>query len=211
MLVLGIETSCDETGLAVYDAGRGLLAHALHSQVAMHGVYGGVVPELASRDHVRRVVPLAQRTLERAGVNVSDLDGIAYTRGPGLAGALLVGASVASALAYALAKPHAYFEEMRAGFQCSRDRLVGALKGEGFITLPAHGAYFVSIDLAASGIDMSDEAFARHAIEHGVATIPFSAFYAAPGAPPLVRLCFAKRDETLDRGAEALARAKRAA
>jgi N6-L-threonylcarbamoyladenine synthase len=105
MLVLGIETSCDETGLAVYDSGRGLLAHALHSQVAMHGVYGGVVPELASRDHVRRVIPLAERTLEQAGVGVRDLDGIAYTRGPGLAGALLVGASVASALGYALGKP----------------------------------------------------------------------------------------------------------
>ena len=105
MLALGIETSCDETGLAVYDTRRGLLAHALHSQVAMHTVYGGVVPELASRDHVRRVVPLAQRVLADAGVALSELDGIAYTRGPGLAGALLVGASIASALGYALGKP----------------------------------------------------------------------------------------------------------
>jgi N6-L-threonylcarbamoyladenine synthase len=104
VIVLGIETSCDETGLAVYDSGRGLLAHALHSQVAMHGVYGGVVPELASRDHVRRVVPLAQRVLADAGVALAELDGIAYTQGPGLAGALLVGASVASALGYALGK-----------------------------------------------------------------------------------------------------------
>ena len=105
MLVLGIETSCDETGLAVYDTGRGLIAHALHSQVAMHGIYGGVVPELASRDHVRRVVPLAQRVLADARATLADLDGIAYTQGPGLAGALLVGASVASALSYALGKP----------------------------------------------------------------------------------------------------------
>jgi N6-L-threonylcarbamoyladenine synthase len=105
MLVLGIETSCDETGLALYDASRGLLAHALHSQVAMHGIYGGVVPELASRDHVRRVLPLAQQVLAEAGVALPDLDGIAYTQGPGLAGALLVGASVASALGYALGKP----------------------------------------------------------------------------------------------------------
>ncbi len=105
MLVLGIETSCDETGLALYDSERGLLAHALHSQVAMHGVYGGVVPELASRDHVRRVLPLAQSVLTEAGVALADLDGIAYTQGPGLAGALLVGASVASALGYALRKP----------------------------------------------------------------------------------------------------------
>jgi N6-L-threonylcarbamoyladenine synthase len=105
MLVLGIETSCDETGLAVYDTGRGLIAHALHSQVAMHGIYGGVVPELASRDHVRRVVPLAQRVLADARAALADLDGIAYTQGPGLAGGLLVGASVASALSYALRKP----------------------------------------------------------------------------------------------------------
>ncbi len=105
MLVLGIETSCDETGLAVYDERRGLLAHALHSQVAMHTIYGGVVPELASRDHVRRVLPLVRRVLGEAGVDLADVDGIAYTRGPGLAGALLVGASVASALGYALAKP----------------------------------------------------------------------------------------------------------
>jgi aspartate/methionine/tyrosine aminotransferase len=114
------------------------------------------------------------------------------------------------AVAYALTKPHSYFEDMRAGLQRSRDRLVSALAGEGFVTLPARGAYFVSIDLPASGIGMSDEAFARHAIEHGVATIPFSAFYASPGAPALVRLCFAKKDETLDRGAEALAKARRA-
>jgi N6-L-threonylcarbamoyladenine synthase len=105
VLVLGIETSCDETGLALYDSDLGLLGHALHSQVAMHGIYGGVVPELASRDHVRRVVPLAQQVLAESGVALSELDGIAYTQGPGLAGALLVGASVASALGYALGKP----------------------------------------------------------------------------------------------------------
>lgn len=111
---------------------------------------------------------------------------------------------------YGLGKPASYFTEMRAAFQRSRDRLKSALEGEGFVTLPARGAYFLSIDLAASGIAMSDEAFARHAVEHGVATIPFSAFYANPGAPAIVRLCFAKRDDTLDRGAEALALAKRA-
>ena len=105
MLVIGIETSCDETGLAVYDTARGLLAHTLHSQVAMHTIYGGVVPELASRDHVRRVLPLAQRILAEAGLALDDVDGIAYTRGPGLAGALLVGASVANALGFALDKP----------------------------------------------------------------------------------------------------------
>ena len=114
------------------------------------------------------------------------------------------------AVTYALGKPRSYFATMRADFQRSRDRLDKALKGEGFVTLPAKGAYFLSIDLAASGITMSDEAFAKHAIEHGVATIPFSAFYATPNPPPLLRLCFAKKDDTLDRGAEALIRARRA-
>jgi aspartate/methionine/tyrosine aminotransferase len=115
------------------------------------------------------------------------------------------------AVTYALGKPRVYFGEMCAAFQRSRDRLASALQGEGFVTLPVRGAYFLSIDLAASGIGMGDDQFARHAIDHGVATIPISAFYAAPGAPPLVRLCFAKRDATLDCGAEALIRAKRSA
>src|SRR5947208_12965983 len=105
MRVLGFETSCDETGVAVYDTERGLVAHALHSQVAMHAAYGGVVPELGSRDHVQRVVPLTERTLAEAGLTLADLDSIAYTQGPGLAGALLVGAGVATALGYALGKP----------------------------------------------------------------------------------------------------------
>jgi N6-L-threonylcarbamoyladenine synthase len=103
--VLGIETSCDETGLAVYDTAQGLLAHDLHTQVAMHEAYGGVVPELASRDHIRRVVPLIERVLAAARCQLTDLDGIAYTQGPGLAGALLVGASVANGLGFALDKP----------------------------------------------------------------------------------------------------------
>ncbi|HXL83955.1 MAG TPA: tRNA (adenosine(37)-N6)-threonylcarbamoyltransferase complex transferase subunit TsaD, partial [Casimicrobiaceae bacterium] len=105
MLVLGIETSCDETGVALYDSAQGLLGHALHSQMAMHQAYGGVVPELASRDHIRRVVPLAENVLLETGKVLADLDGIAYTQGPGLAGALLVGASVATALGFALGKP----------------------------------------------------------------------------------------------------------
>jgi N6-L-threonylcarbamoyladenine synthase len=105
MLVLGIESSCDETGLALYDTERGLLAHALHSQIAMHREYGGVVPELASRDHIRRALPLLEQVLERAGTDRSDIDAIAFTQGPGLAGALLVGASIANALAMAWDKP----------------------------------------------------------------------------------------------------------
>src|SRR5690348_18411680 len=105
MRVLGIETSCDETGVALYDTERGLLAEALHSQVDLHAAYGGVVPELASRDHVRRVLPLLKDVLARADVNVADVDAIAYTQGPGLAGALLVGAGVAVGLGFALGKP----------------------------------------------------------------------------------------------------------
>ena len=105
MLVLGIETSCDETGIALYDSERGLLSHALHTQVAMHTDYGGVVPELASRDHIRRVLPLTERVLREANCRLRDLDAIAYTQGPGLAGALMVGASVAASLAYSLNIP----------------------------------------------------------------------------------------------------------
>lgn len=105
MLVLGIETSCDETGVALCDHARGLLAHAVHSQVALHDAYGGVVPELASRDHIRRLLPLTRKVLADAGRRVADLDAIAYTAGPGLAGALLVGASFAESLAFALGIP----------------------------------------------------------------------------------------------------------
>jgi N6-L-threonylcarbamoyladenine synthase len=105
MLVLGIETSCDETGIGLYDSERGLLAHDVHTQAALHAQYGGVVPELASRDHIRRILPLVRIVVARAGTNLADIDAIAYTQGPGLAGALLVGASIATALAYALGVP----------------------------------------------------------------------------------------------------------
>ena len=105
MLILGIESSCDETGIALYDSAAGLLSHALHSQVAMHAEYGGVVPELASRDHIRRVVPLLREALAGACKGLDDVDAIAYTRGPGLSGALLVGCAFAEALAVALDKP----------------------------------------------------------------------------------------------------------
>jgi len=105
LITLGIESSCDETGIALYQMGRGLRAHALYTQVAMHNEYGGVVPELASRDHVRRVVPLVRQVMREAGVSLDQIDAIAYTQGPGLGGALLVGASIANALAYALDIP----------------------------------------------------------------------------------------------------------
>jgi N6-L-threonylcarbamoyladenine synthase len=105
MKVLGVETSCDETGAAIYDSKQGLLAHTLYSQVEMHAEYGGVVPELASRDHVRKTIPLIDLVLKESGLSRHDLDGIAYTAGPGLAGALMVGASIAQSLAYALNVP----------------------------------------------------------------------------------------------------------
>ncbi|MBS7326367.1 MAG: tRNA (adenosine(37)-N6)-threonylcarbamoyltransferase complex transferase subunit TsaD [Thiopseudomonas sp.] len=105
MLVLGLETSCDETGVALYDSAQGLLADALFSQIDLHRVYGGVVPELASRDHVKRVLPLIRQVLDEAGRTLQNVDGIAYTSGPGLVGALLVGASCARAMAFALDIP----------------------------------------------------------------------------------------------------------
>jgi len=105
MIILGIESSCDETGVALYDTRAGLLGHSVHSQVALHAEYGGVVPELASRDHIRRLLPMVSSLLAEHSHRIDDVGGIAYTQGPGLAGALLVGASVATALGYALSIP----------------------------------------------------------------------------------------------------------
>ncbi|MDD6206126.1 tRNA (adenosine(37)-N6)-threonylcarbamoyltransferase complex transferase subunit TsaD [Succinivibrio sp.] len=105
MRILGIESSCDETGVAIYDDEKGLIAHALHTQIPMHAQYGGVVPELASRDHIKRIVPLVRLVLEKADMKLSDLSAIAYTAGPGLIGALLAGAMEAGALAYGLGIP----------------------------------------------------------------------------------------------------------
>ena len=101
MRILGIETSCDETGVAIYDEEKGLIANQLHTQIALHADYGGVVPELASRDHIRKLAPLLQAALQEAHLAAKDIDGIAYTSGPGLVGALLVGSTVARSLAYA--------------------------------------------------------------------------------------------------------------
>jgi len=105
MRVLGIESSCDETAVALFDTERGLLAHALHSQIALHAEYGGVVPELASRDHVRKTLPLLRAALDQAGLEPQAIDGVAYTAGPGLVGALLVGASIGRSLAFAWEVP----------------------------------------------------------------------------------------------------------
>lgn len=105
MKILGIETSCDETGVAIYDDKQGLIANQLYSQIKLHADYGGVVPELASRDHIRKTVPLIQAALKQANLTASDIDGVAYTAGPGLIGALMVGASVGRSLAYAWGVP----------------------------------------------------------------------------------------------------------
>ena len=102
MLILGIESSCDETGVALYDTDKGLIADALHTQIEMHRLYGGVVPELASRDHIRRIIPLLNEVMKKAGKTPQDLDAVAVTEGPGLAGALLVGNSVAYGIGLAL-------------------------------------------------------------------------------------------------------------
>jgi N6-L-threonylcarbamoyladenine synthase len=105
MRVLGIETSCDETAIAIFDSEKGLLSHVLYSQIPLHADYGGVVPELASRDHVKKTLPLIKQALQQANVTAADIDGVAYTAGPGLAGALLVGATIGRSLAYAWQKP----------------------------------------------------------------------------------------------------------
>ena len=105
MLVLGIESSCDETGIAIYDSKKGLLGHTLHSQIELHSFYGGVVPELAARDHIKYIIPLIDKLLEKNAISIDSIDSIAYTAGPGLSGALLVGSSLAEALAYSLNIP----------------------------------------------------------------------------------------------------------
>ncbi|WP_413111185.1 tRNA (adenosine(37)-N6)-threonylcarbamoyltransferase complex transferase subunit TsaD [Thaumasiovibrio sp. DFM-14] len=105
MRILGIETSCDETGIAIYDDKKGLLAHQLYSQVKLHADYGGVVPELASRDHVKKTIPLIKAALQQAGLTKEDIDGVAFTAGPGLVGALLVGATIGRSIAYAWGVP----------------------------------------------------------------------------------------------------------
>ncbi len=114
MLVLGIETSCDETGVALYHGERGLLGHTLYTQATLHGPYGGVVPELASRDHIRRVLPLTRELMAQCGCSLDELSAIAYTQGPGLAGALLVGTAIGHGLAYALGLPALAVHHMEA-------------------------------------------------------------------------------------------------
>ena len=149
MRVLGIETSCDETGVAVYDSIRGLLAHALHSQVALHADYGGVVPELASRDHVRRLLPLIQTVLEQSGSTRENIDGVAYTAGPGLLGALLVGGCTARAIAFGWGVPAVGVHHMEGHL------LAPLLEPEGpqfpFVALLVSGGHTQLVEVAGVG------------------------------------------------------------
>jgi N6-L-threonylcarbamoyladenine synthase len=184
--VLGIESSCDETGLAVYDTRSGLLAHTLFSQIDLHQAFGGVVPELASRDHVHRMLPLIRETLAIAGLCIGDLEGIAYTRGPGLVGALLVGAATARALAWSLDIP-------AIGVHHMEGHLLAPLLEEGapqppFVALLVSGGHTQLIEVAGIGRyrllgdtldDAAGEAFDKTAKLMG---LPY------PGGPHLARI-----------------------
>jgi N6-L-threonylcarbamoyladenine synthase len=184
--VLGIETSCDETGVALFDPARGLLAHTLYSQIAMHNDYGGVVPELASRDHVRKLLPLIRKTLARAGMTTRDLGGVAYTAGPGLVGALLVGAACARALAWALEVPAVGVHHMEGHLLAP---LLDADPPQPpFVALLVSGGHSMLIQVAAIGRyrllgdtldDAAGEAFDKTAKLMG---LPY------PGGPALAKL-----------------------
>lgn len=149
MYVLGIESSCDETGVAIYHAQAGLLAHALYSQVALHRQYGGVVPELASRDHVTHLIPLVEEVLHTAGIKKTDLDAIAYTAGPGLVGALLVGASFAKSLAFALNIPSYAVHHLEAHILAAQ--LDAPTLQFPFVALLVSGGHTQLIDVRALG------------------------------------------------------------
>ena len=149
MLVLGIETSCDETAVALYDSEQGLLGDCLYSQIAMHAEYGGVVPELAARDHIRKLVPLIRELLEDSQLKLSDINGVAYTRGPGLAGALLVGASMGQALAMGLGVPAIGVHHMEGHLMAPM--LEDSRPGYPFIALLVSGGHTLLADVAAVG------------------------------------------------------------
>ncbi|MEQ1801248.1 MAG: tRNA (adenosine(37)-N6)-threonylcarbamoyltransferase complex transferase subunit TsaD [Gammaproteobacteria bacterium] len=186
MIVLGLETSCDETAAAVYDTARGLRSHCLYSQVATHAPFGGVVPELASRDHIRKLLPLIDTALRRAGVVPADLAGVAYTAGPGLVGALLVGATVGVGLAMGWGIPAVPVHHMEA-------HLLAALLEEEqpvfpFVALLVSGGHSLLVEVAGLGRyrilgetldDAAGEAFDKGAKLLG---LPY------PGGPELARL-----------------------
>ncbi len=186
MLVLGIETSCDETGVALFDTAAGLLGHTLYSQVSLHADYGGVVPELASRDHVRRLLPLTRQLLAETGKALDDLNGIAYTQGPGLAGALLVGASVAASLGFALKIPVIGLHHLEGHLlsplladPAPRFPFVALLVSGGHTQLMQVGAVGDYVLLGETVDDAAGEAFDKTAKLLG---LPY------PGGPALARL-----------------------
>lgn len=185
MLVLGVETSCDETGLALYDDKKGLLGHVLHSQVKMHAEYGGVVPELASRDHILRILPLLQELLNACGYAKTDIDAIAYTAGPGLMGALLTGASVARSLAWALGVPAAEVHHMEGHLLAPM--LEDNPPAFPFLALLVSGGHTMLVQVSAIGVytrlgesldDAAGEAFDKTAQLLGLGY---------PGGPELAR------------------------
>ena len=149
MKVLGIETSCDETGVAIYDAAAGLLANRLYSQIPLHARYGGVVPELASRDHIRKLLPLVQETLDEAGIQGKDLDGVAYTAGPGLIGALLVGGTIAEGLALGWGVPAIPVHHMEAHLLAAM--LEDRVPEFPFVALLVSGGHSMLVDVASPG------------------------------------------------------------
>ena len=196
MIVLGIESSCDETGLAVYHSENGLLAHVLHSQVEVHAEYGGVVPELASRDHIRYLLPLAENVLQQANIGKHELDGIAYTAGPGLIGALMSGASVARSLAWALGIPAVEVHHMEGHL------LAPLLEAEApafpFVALLVSGGHTLLAHVAAIGSyriigqsldDAAGEAFDKTAKMMGLGY---------PGGPVLAKLAESGRRGVFD-------------
>lgn len=186
MRVLGIETSCDETGIAIHGEPGGLLAHAVHSQIALHAAYGGVVPELASRDHVRKTLPLIRQVMDQAGLETGQIDGIAYTAGPGLVGALLVGAAIGRSLAWAWGIPAIAVHHMEGHL------LAPMLEPERpefpFVALLVSGGHTQLVEVAGVGQyrvlgesldDAAGEAFDKTAKLLG---LPY------PGGPQLARL-----------------------
>lgn len=193
MIILGIETSCDETAAAVYEADRGLRGHCLYSQVATHAPYGGVVPELASRDHIRKLLPLVDQALAQAGVGRDELSGVAYTAGPGLVGALLVGATVGVSLAMGLGVPAIPVHHMEA-------HLLAALLETDppafpFVALLVSGGHSMLVEVTGLGQyrvlgetldDAAGEAFDKGAKLLG---LPY------PGGPHLARLAEAGRPD----------------
>ncbi|MBI2379573.1 MAG: tRNA (adenosine(37)-N6)-threonylcarbamoyltransferase complex transferase subunit TsaD [Gammaproteobacteria bacterium] len=186
MRVLGIESSCDETGVAIYDSERGLMAHTLYSQIALHAEYGGVVPELASRDHVRKTLPLIRECFDQAGCDAASIDGVAFTAGPGLVGALLVGAAIGRSMAFAWGVPAIGVHHMEGHL------LAPLLEDEQpdfpFLALLVSGGHTLLVDVEGVGRyrilgesidDAAGEAFDKTAKIMG---LPY------PGGPHLARL-----------------------